>query len=281
MTNATENMCTQEHQATEFDETEAQTQVEEAISGLAPTELEQALDQLRPILLGIPADEVRRLRTNPTYAVAVCMRVAVAFERDRARFASGFMPELFDVTRYDDLTQRALALWQADIRFHRVKGGEGAAAAALERAKYSKLGIADDLAALVDLFREQWEFAEPNCRITEQDLEEAAELSQQVIRSSTTTARSEEVEEVLDLRNRAAEHLRRGVDDVRAAASFVFRDDPESLASYPSLFAQRRKRNGGSASHQVEPEALPAEPEAMPVEPPASPEPVDLPPLEF
>jgi hypothetical protein len=280
MTNANENMCTET--VNQGIEAEAQTEVEEAMAGLAPTALKEALDQLSPLLLAIPADDVRTLRVNPTYAVAICLRVAAALEQDRELFAQHFSPEKFDLADYDDLAGRGLALWQANILLQRAKGTITASTVVYEQCKalrlklleaaeylysdhpelgsvvadirsgHGKLNITDDLAALVNLFQDQWDDAEPNCRITEDDLEAATELCMQMILASTIQTFSEVVHDARDLRNRAAEYLRRGVDDIRAAAGFVFRNDPEALESYPGLFSGRKRRGGMQAE---EPEA--------------------------
>jgi hypothetical protein len=53
------------------------------------------------------------------------------------------------------------------------------------------------------------------------------------------------------LRNKAAEHLRRGIDDIRDAAAYVFRKDELMMERYPSLFVHRgRKAKSGKASQE-------------------------------
>jgi hypothetical protein len=48
--------------------------------------------------------------------------------------------------------------------------------------------------------------------------------------------------EAQDLRNRAYEHLRRAIDDIREAARFVFRDQPSRLKRYPLLHSLGRSK---------------------------------------
>jgi hypothetical protein len=44
-----------------------------------------------------------------------------------------------------------------------------------------------------------------------------------------------------ELRLRAGEYLRRGIDDIRAAAAFVFSKDEEKLGRYPVIRRTRRR----------------------------------------
>ena len=61
------------------------------------------------------------------------------------------------------------------------------------------------------------------------------------------------------MRNRAAEYLRQGIEEVRAAAAYLFRNDPRSMARYPSLFVRRRRKtdrakvNGEGSGDSVPP----------------------------
>jgi hypothetical protein len=65
------------------------------------------------------------------------------------------------------------------------------------------------------------------------------------------------------MRLRAAEHLRRGIEDVRDAAKYVFRKDPAMMERYPSLLVRRRKKSSSSTtSVETNPES-PAEPPTL------------------
>ena len=46
----------------------------------------------------------------------------------------------------------------------------------------------------------------------------------------------------------AAEHLRRGIDNVREAAWYIFRNDAANLERYPSLFVNRGKKKASNKS---------------------------------
>jgi hypothetical protein len=65
-------------------------------------------------------------------------------------------------------------------------------------------------------------------------------------------SRSKELDEARDTRQRAAEHLRRGLEVVREAALYVFRHDGAKLDRYPSLFILRRKhRQAGTTEGEA------------------------------
>jgi hypothetical protein len=44
------------------------------------------------------------------------------------------------------------------------------------------------------------------------------------------------------VRNQAAEYLRRGIEAVKTAATYVFSEQPDVLALYPTLFKKQRRR---------------------------------------
>jgi hypothetical protein len=55
-------------------------------------------------------------------------------------------------------------------------------------------------------------------------------------------SRDEQVKAAQDLRDRVGEFLRQGVEDIRTAAGFIFRDDEKHLFRYPSLGGLRKRR---------------------------------------
>ena len=67
------------------------------------------------------------------------------------------------------------------------------------------------------------------------------------------------VSELKDLRARAAEYLRRGADQIRSAAEYLFRDDPSSLSRYPSLYVTRGHSRKTAPAAEEAPEAIEAE----------------------
>jgi hypothetical protein len=108
--------------------------------------------------------------------------------------------------------------------------------------------------------------------VTLEDVARAKEVGAEMLKSLSPT-RSAELDQAKDLRQRAAEHLRRGLEHVRDAAKYVFRRDATALERYPSLFVLRRRPRPGSstgseATTSVDP--TPSGPNATVEEPPTS-----------
>ncbi len=74
-------------------------------------------------------------------------------------------------------------------------------------------------------------------------IHDAADASAGVLQANISSPAAAAFE-VRDLRHRAAEYLRQGIEDVRAAAGYIFRNDDKSRERYPSLFIRKRKKNG-------------------------------------
>ena len=81
--------------------------------------------------------------------------------------------------------------------------------------------------------------------------------------------------ELKELRNRAAEYLRRGIEQIQAAAGFVFQGEKKQLSRYPSISIMKRRRktdtaepvnNEIEAEEEIEIESItPAQVETTPV----------------
>jgi hypothetical protein len=111
---------------------------------------------------------------------------------------------------------------------------------------------ADDLGSLATLFTEHWQRADGQCGVTLEDIARAEELGARILKSMSPS-RNEVFDDARSLRQRAAEYLRRGIEEVRSAASYIFRNDPKEMKRYPSLFIRRRKKatNGKPSSEPV------------------------------
>jgi len=262
-------------------------------------EAESALAGLRRTLLAIPDSEVRPFRVSVTKAVGMGLSYAQAYAEDRALFQRTFTIEAFDPLRYDDLGDRAKAFWRADIQMRQELDVDGPLSPMIEEAEPLRLKLmkaaiylwsedpdlgdvvesirkgrgrsdhADDLGRLAALLDERWDEVEDKCGVTREDIARAEKLGAGML-ELLSPARVEIVDEVRDLRNRAAEHLRRGIEGIHDAASYLFRNDAAKLERYPSLFVhgKRKRSNGGGAT-----EDAPDSDVGAPAVPAASPEP--------
>ena len=241
-------------------------------------EAEGALTELKPTIEAIPLSEVRPLRAKMTKAVGIGLTYAQVFAEDRDLFARTFKPQAFDPAEYDDIGERAKAFWQADIQLRQELNAEGPFRSMTQRAKRlrSKLmraasylwsddpdlgevvsnirsgrgyaNHADDLGALASLFAENWHKAEGKCDVKPEDIDRAKKVGAKFLEMISPT-KEQSLEEERILRNKAAEHLRRGIDDIRDAAAYVFREDELMMERYPSLFVHRgRKAKNGKST---------------------------------
>jgi hypothetical protein len=102
-----------------------------------------------------------------------------------------------------------------------------------------------DLGSLAALFTERWPSAVGRCDVTLAEIARAEELGAEILQWMSP-ARREAIDDVRSLRHRAAEHLRRGIEAIREAAGYVFRNDPRQLERYPSLFVRSRRKASGA-----------------------------------
>lgn len=231
-----------------------------------------ALAALQPRLTELSSDDVQAPRADAPRVVGNVVRVARSYSEDRVLFVRTFTKAGFDVTRYDDLEPRALALWQADVDYRQMIEPQGSLSDVLAQALPMRkkllraavylwedhevlgpqvaeirdgrghLDTADDLVALPTLFETQWHAVADQCAITRQDLSEARGLGLELMHLLHPANKQKAIQEARDLRNRAYTHAVQGARDVRLAAAFVFRDRPERLEAYPNPLTPMRRR---------------------------------------
>jgi hypothetical protein len=244
----------------------------------------EALALLEPRLRGLPEASVSPFRASVPQAVANALQVVRSFGEDRALFVAAFKQKVFDPVEFDDLEQRALALWQADVNYRLTMNPEEAIVGILDEARslrkkllsaasylwtedaiigprlaavrkgHGHMDLADDLVTLASVFDGNWSYARTRCDVKRSDLGRAREISHQVLHALTLGKDRTAVEAARDLRDRAAAYANQGIRVVRAAAGFLFCNDMARLDEYPSMFA------GRSTSRRPAPEAPPLEP---------------------
>ena len=244
----------------------------------------KAYEKLKPVLMEMNEDDVRKMHLNILRAVLNSFKLAHAYRRDRKKFAGRFVKSTFDPEVYDDITERAMALWYADIKVRQstdpvdlhvitekavpvhskllraanylweMDEELGGVVAAI-RSGRSRTDMADDILSMVNLFDSRWAYAKNRCDVTEEDLVEARVLGIRIMEALNNTAEETELAARQDIRNRAATYLRLGVDDVRAAASYIFRGDPEDMERYPSLFSGKKRTSSEDEEETEDSEA--------------------------
>ena len=250
---------------------------------LDPSEAKKALVHIMPKLKAIPASQIRPLRISAPRAVGTGLAYAEYFANDRKLFEKAFTKEAFDVADYDDMEERAKAFWHADIVYRKIDPHQGPLrglteevrrlrAKLLDAASYlwkdhpslsynvsqirsgtGRANYADDLGALVELFQENWNEANGHCNVTEEDLAKAEAAGLDMFRAISIQKR-EELAELRNIRALAGEYLRRGIEDIRAGATFVHRDNDIALECYVSMFFlgnKRRRTNGNGKSNET------------------------------
>jgi hypothetical protein len=230
---------------------------------------EEKLEAVRPKLDAIKEEEVRWFKLNVLSTVTSAIRVWQSYSADKPLFAKTFTAEGFDAAGLSDLPLRIGALWYSDVLLGQVMKptrtlpGEiineakplhaKLAAAALYLFKNDPtlgpqvmsiregsgyLDMAGDLVRYASLFTSLWNAVQNRCDITESDLKSEKRLSP-IMLEGLTAVPAKELEARRDLRDRAAEYLCRGVEEIRDAATYVFRKKPSRLSQYPSLYSSR------------------------------------------
>jgi hypothetical protein len=247
----------------------------------------EALAALRARLEDLPPDVVPPLRINVPQAVSYLLRLSRAYAEDREQFVRVFTQKGFDPARHDDMEQRALALWQADVDYRLVLDPERSlpdlvAEATPLRKKMMRAAIylweddedlgpqvvairegrghmdtADDLIALAALFDSQWASAAPRCAVTVQDLVAARRLGLEMMHMLNPDVRQDATARARRLRDRAGAYALLGARDIRLAAAYVFRDHPTRLESYPNPLGRPAYRRPATPPVEVEPEPGP------------------------
>ncbi|MCP4603862.1 MAG: hypothetical protein GY847_25640 [Proteobacteria bacterium] len=292
-------------EATEMQETtnqetqnEAPNEAPEEANPFDEMEGDKALEEIRSELEKIPANEVRKLTASTTQVVGIGLAYAQSYKEDRGLFQGTFIKEAFDVRSYDNMEKRANAFWHLDILKRQTEGSLGPVQSLLEvgvplRAKLLKgafylwedhaaigdllaqiragnghANSADDLGSLATLFHDHWKEAAGRCSITKEEIVEARRVGAAILRAKSPI-KTKELDEICDLRYRAGEYLRRGIEDIRAGAYFIHRGNPEALDRYPSIFARikrsRQNEKNGKNDQEIEQTPKHAVPFAEPV----------------
>jgi hypothetical protein len=245
---------------------------ENAIVAGKKSEGKKILEDMKPTLLAIPEDEIRTSKAGAMKAVQCGFSYSNALVDDKPAFLAELSSKSRVVPILDDIRNRAVAFWIAQILLRRCENelvlpikqllleSESLRERLLESLKYlwrkdaikrallkdisagrSRIDKADDLARLNMIFNDHWTNLNGRCDVEKDDVERSRDLSEQLL-SALSGPQEIELYEVQDLRNRAYEHLRRGIDDIRHAAKFVFRDQPRRLKRYPLLHSLGRKK---------------------------------------
>ncbi|MCP4605314.1 MAG: hypothetical protein GY847_33145 [Proteobacteria bacterium] len=241
-----------------------------------------ALKDLMEHIETIPSNRVRKLGISVPQAVAAGRHYARCYAEDRAKFVQALNPCVFDPKSYDNLAKRSEALWEADVLLEKTEENNDDASKTADQARkvkhrflrtaeylwgddaekmehvanaksgYSHLDLANNIFTLYHLFIENWDEVTKRSDVTEDEIKHAHALGNQLL-DAVGPSRDESVKAAQDLRDRAAEYLRQGIEDIRTAAGFIFRNDEKHLSRYPTLGSMRKRRRTDSqnGSEQV------------------------------
>jgi hypothetical protein len=239
------------------------------------TEGESAYDEIKDEITAIPYSKVRQFKVGTTNAVGIGLANAKAFAEDRHLFEKNFHKEVFNPADYDNFESRAKGFWQADILMRQELNNQGPLRLIISKVNPLRKKLlkaanylwsedielsdvlnrinkgngyankADDLGSLATLFTEHWESAQGLCNITLEDITRAKALGADML-EAISPSRKQAVDDFKSLRNRAAEYLREAIEEVRAAAAYIYRNNPSEMERYPSMFANRRKKIASS-----------------------------------
>jgi hypothetical protein len=246
--------------------------------------VESNLDRVRNKLLALDLAQVRRFCLSVPYAVSATTQVARAFAEDRPLFVATFRPEALNPDDFDDLPARAGALWYCDAMLRQAIDPKGALAKELLTAKPLRAKLlraatylweddeelgpvvadiragsghvdtADDLVRLAVLFSDQMQACHSRCDVTLADVEAARSLGARML-SAWRKNSTQKTTELREMRDRAGEYLMRGVDHIRAAAQFIFRNDEAAFSRYPSLYLRtpaQPRRDAATAADETD-----------------------------
>jgi len=244
---------------------------EENDFGVADARL--AYERIRPRLGAIPASAVRRFRANVPQSVANAFRAIRSFNQDRPLFDAQFSPGRVNLKDLEDLPDRAMALWYADVMLRQAMDpdagvmqallkegkalqkklriaaayiwrGNGGLSGVLSdiRQGRSRLDVADDLASFANLFENRWTEAEGKCDVAKADIDAAKSLSVRMMDAVNRRTGSIEAATWRLDRDRAGMYLFEGVRTLRLAATVVHQGDRDALKNYPALFSIQRPR---------------------------------------
>jgi hypothetical protein len=202
----------------------------------------------------------------------------------------------FDIRLVDDLRAIALATWHLHVA-PKPEGAEdrvkllvtegaplkhtlmlqaelladrnlvGAEPLAAIRAGRGNLDLANDLVALSQIFRSNWDAIKTKVAIVEAELDRAAELGTSLLQAlgerDVTTAEMTEQDRAADTRFRAFTLLVRTYDEVRTAIRYLRRKEGDADVIAPSLYANRFRRRSSDPAPEHAGAPAPA-PDAAP-----------------
>ena len=255
----------------------------------------KSYEKLKPVLMEMNEDEIQNINFSLIRSVLNSFKLARAYKRDRKEFLNMFVKSSFNPDDFDNITERAMALWFTDIKVRQCtepaelriiaekavpvhrrmlkaalylwdEDEELGDIVASIRSGRSRADMADDIVSMVSLFESRWDYACSRCDLTEDDLVEARTLGMRIMDAMNSTDEGTEMAHWRNMRERAATYLKQGVDSVRSAAAFVFQNDPYELERYPSLFTGRNVNQSSSGNGKATPkersEALEPKPAA-------------------
>jgi hypothetical protein len=224
---------------------------------------------LKPKLLALIDAEVRQFNLSVPSTLSSAIRIWQSYNEDKAKFSATFTPAGFDAEALADFPLRTASLWYVDVQLGQAlnpKTGMPEEIISVAKPLHTKLAraakylwesdavlgpvvadirqgsgyldMAGDLTRYAVLFDDHWKDIEGRCDVVQDDTASAKKLSTLMLQSLTATPIGT-VDELKDLRNRAGEYLRRGAEDIRDAAEYVFRKDPSAFSRYPSLHIPR------------------------------------------
>lgn len=192
----------------------------------------------------LPAAEFAHVELDRASALAEAMLyIRQKYESAAARSSAASVPAAF-VDEAMQLKSRMLEVLDY------VVGDLGGMAAELAsiRSGAGYTDLTQDLARLSRLYQEHRKaLAADRVKYAATDARRAAELNRVILESLRTDATAEWI----DQSQRAWTLLRQAYDEVRAAALFLFRGEPERRALFPSLFAAGRADRAAPAAVRV------------------------------
>jgi len=241
----------------------------------------EALGRVKPALSALDPQKITTFRGNIPIAVANIFRVRAAYAEDKTLFAAILMAAGIPADSFDDLEDRAKALWQSDLLLRQAMDPEDEVtplvvegtvlrrrlfrvatylwehdpiiAPTLDeiRAGSGYMDLADDLQALPLLFSGHWDSASSEVRLDAAEIERAKQIGFALASALGRRADGEDLSELRDQRNRAAVYADEALDTLRAVAGVVFLNDAEGRRPYVTLHnrPQRRRARGDAESH--------------------------------
>ena len=236
-------------------------------TALDPAEALAELANLKAEISKIPKHECFKLGLPPIMAARRGVQLHQVALRDRALFAETFVKPPLD--EIDTLRARSLALWAAQVELDRIdeidqdQRGELPALAAMalrQRKEFmnaarfiwlgdtqvqavleglrrgrGSTGRADDLTTLAALFRARFDDVKARTAITRDQIDELARLGSRLLLLIDPPEEGTATNDARWLRNQAYTYFVRAYGEIRDAARYLFRQDPQRRGDYLPL----------------------------------------------